>query len=158
VDGARFAGRGVVASMQPAHCPATIDAGDVWPPRPGPSRWRYGSAWQTLRQAGARQAYGSDWPVAPMNPFLGMWSGLVRQPGQHGDPVQAQPLAALIDGYTRDAAYAEFQEAEKGMLRPGMVADLVLLNADIFALPTDEIAQVRPVLTMVDGRPVFRTA
>jgi predicted amidohydrolase YtcJ len=155
-DVPRFAELGVIASMQPVHCPATVDAGDVWPQRPGPSRWRYSFAWQTLRQAGARQAYGSDWPVAPMDPFLGMWYGLARQPWQPGDPVQRLQLAELIDGYTRDAAYAEFQEGHKGMLRQGMLADLVLLNADLFAVPEEEIAQVRPVLTMVDGRAVFR--
>ena len=62
----------------------------------------------------------------------------------------------MIDGYTRDAAYAEFQEHEKGMVRVGMLADLVLLNSDIFATQEAEIAQVKPVLTMVDGRTVFR--
>ena len=152
----RFAELGVIASMQPVHCPATVDAGDVWPQRPGPERWRYSFAWQTLRAAGARHAYGSDWPVAPMDPFLGFWYGLARQPWQEGDPRQRLRLEELIDGYTRDAAYAEFQEHEKGMVRPGMLADLVLLNADLFATPEGEIAQVKPVLTMVDGRTVFR--
>ena len=70
--------------------------------------------------------------------------------------MQRQQLAALIDGYTRDAAYAEFQEDKKGMVRPGMLADLVLLNADLFATTEAEIAQVKPLLTMVDGGAVFR--
>ena len=147
---------GVIASMQPVHCPATVDVGDVWPQRPGTERWRDSFAWQSLRAAGARQAFGSDWPVAPMDPFLGFWYGLARQPWQEGDPVQRLRLEELIDGYTRDAAYAEFQEHEKGMVRPGMLADLALLNADLFATPEGEIAQVKPVLTMVDGRAVFR--
>ena len=55
-----------------------------------------------------------------------------------------------------DAAYAEFQEQQKGMVRVGMLADLVLLNADLFAMPEAEVAQVKPLLTMVDGRAVFR--
>ena len=155
-DIARFAELGVIASMQPVHCPATVDASDVWPGRAGADRWRYSFAWQTLRAAGARHAYGSDWPVAPMDPFLGLWYGLARQPWQEGDPVQRQQLAALIDGYTCDAAYAEFQEDKKGMVRPGMLADLVLLNADLFATTEAEIAQVKPLLTMVDGGAVFR--
>ena len=91
-----------------------------------------------------------------MDPFLGIWSGLARVPWQPGDPVQRQRLEDLIDGYTRDAAYAEFQEHAKGMVREGMLADLVLLNADLFATPEAAIAQVKPVLTMVDGRAVFR--
>jgi predicted amidohydrolase YtcJ len=155
-DVARFAELGVIASMQPIHSPATIDAGDVWPQRPGAARWRDSFAWQTLRAAGARQAFGSDWPVAPMDPFLGFWYGLARQPWQPGDPVQRLALEELIDGYTCDAAYAEFQEHQKGMVRVGMLADLVLLNADIFATPDEEIARVKPLLTMVDGRAVFR--
>lgn len=155
-DVARFAELGVIASMQPVHCPATIDAGDVWPQRPGAARWRDSFAWQTLRGAGARQTFGSDWPVAPMDPLLGFWYGLVRQPWQPGDPVQRLALEELIAGYTRDAAYAEFQEQQKGMVRVGMLADLVLLNTDLFATPEAEIAQVKPLLTMVDGRAVFR--
>lgn len=152
----RFAELGVIASMQPVHCPITIDAGDVWTQRPGPARWRDSFAWRTLRNAGARQAFGSDWPVASMNPFLGFWYGLARQPWRRDDPVQRLTLEELIAGYTRDAAYAEFQEHVKGMVRVGLLADLVLLNTDIFATPISEIAQVRPLLTMVNGRAVFR--
>ena len=91
-----------------------------------------------------------------MNPFVGLGCGLLREPWQEGDPVQNQSLEALIIGYTREAAYAEFQEDQKGMMRPGMLADLVLLNEDLFAVEPAAIDQVRPVLTMVDGRAVFR--
>jgi len=155
-DIARFAELGVIASMQPAHCPPSLHAGDVWPSRAGAERWRYSFAWQTLREAGALQAYGSDWPVVTMDPFAGLWSGLMREVWQPGDPVQRQTLAQLIDGYTRDAAYAEFQEHAKGMVRAGMLADLVLLDRDIFAAAPEETNQVQPLLTMVDGRVVFR--
>jgi predicted amidohydrolase YtcJ len=88
-------------------------------------------------RGGRASGYGSDWPVAPMDPSLGFWYGLARQPWQPGDPVQRLALEELIDGYTRDAAYAEFQEQQKGMVRVGMLADLVLLNADLFATPED---------------------
>jgi predicted amidohydrolase YtcJ len=155
-DIARFAELGVIASMQPCHCPPSLNSGDVWPQRAGAERWRYSFAWQTLREAGARQCYGSDWPVAPMDPLLGIWSGLTRTPWQEGDPPQHQQLEHLLNGYTRAAAYAEFREQHKGMLRPGMLADLVLLDADLFAAPAAEIARVHPVLTMVDGRTVYR--
>jgi len=155
-DIARFAELGVLASMQPAHCPPTLHSGDVWPSRAGAERWRYSFAWQTLRAAGARLAYGSDWPVVTMSPFAGLWCGMVREPWQEGDPDQRLALADLLVGYTRDAAYAEFQEQEKGMLRQGMLADLVLLDADLFAVAPAEVDQVRPLLTMVDGRAVYR--
>ena len=153
----RFAELGVVASMQLAHSPTTAHGHDVWQHRAGPARWRYSFAWQSLRDAGARQAYGSDWPVAPLDPLLGIWNGLARQPWQPGDPVQRQSLAQLLDGYTRDAAYTEFQEQAKGRLRAGLLADLVLLDHNLFQTPLDALRQVRPVLTMVDGRIVWRT-
>jgi hypothetical protein len=69
---------------------------------------------------------------------------------------QAQTLEETIAGYTRDAAYAEFQEHEKGMIRTGMLADLVLMSADIFAVPKEEILSVRPVLTVCDGKVVYQ--
>jgi predicted amidohydrolase YtcJ len=59
-------------------------------------------------------------------------------------------------GYTRGAAYAEFQEQAKGMLRPGMLADLVVLSADLFATPDVDIKDVLPLLTMCDGKIVHR--
>ncbi len=153
----RFAELGVIASMQPAHCPPTLHEGDVWPSRAGAARWPFSFAWETLRQAGAHLAYGSDWPVVPTDPMLGFYCGLVREQWAEGDPDQRQTLENLIAGYTRDAAYAEFQEHEKGMIRPGMLADLVLLSEDIFAVPPEEITRVHPVLTMCDGRTVFRS-
>ncbi|MEZ4637743.1 MAG: hypothetical protein R2856_22765 [Caldilineaceae bacterium] len=63
-------------------------------------------------------AYGSDWPVVSQDPVLGLYAGMNRMPWQAGDPFQAQTLANLIRGYTFDAAYAEFQEAHKGMIKP----------------------------------------
>lgn len=81
-------------------------------------------AWQTLRAGGCasslwqRLARGADESVP-----LGFWDGMARQPWQPGDPVQRLPLEELIAGYTCDAAYAEFQEQQKGMVRVGMLAD-----------------------------------
>ncbi|RIK44516.1 MAG: hydrolase [Chloroflexi bacterium] len=152
----RFAELGVVASMQPLHSPETVHASDVWPTRAGKARWPYSFAWRTLRDAGAHLAFGSDWPVVTLDPMLGFHTALNRQPWKQGDPDQRQTLAEVIRGYTRDAAYVEFQEHEKGMVRTGMLADLVLLSEDIFATPHEEIAHVRPLLTVCDGRVVYR--
>jgi predicted amidohydrolase YtcJ len=153
----RFAQLGVIASMQPLHSPVTIDQGDVWPGRTGATRWPYSFAWRTLRDAGAHLAFGSDWPVVTLDPLLGFHAALNRQPWQPGDPDQRQTLAEVIRGYTRDAAYVEFQEHEKGMIRTGLLADLVLLSEDIFTTPHEEIARVRPLLTVCDGQAVYRT-
>jgi predicted amidohydrolase YtcJ len=152
----RFAQLGVIASMQPLHAPETIAAGDVWPLRAGEARWPYSFPWQTLREAGAHLAFGSDWPVVTLDPLLGFYAALNREPWQESDPLQRQTLAQVIAGYTRDAAFVEFQEQQKGMIRRGMLADLVLFSADLFATPPEAIAQVRPVLTLCDGRVVYR--
>jgi hypothetical protein len=154
-DASRFAQLGVIASMQPAHAPLTADTTDIWPARVGETRWGRSFAWQTLREAGARLIFGSDWPVATQNPLEGVYAALNRQPWAPGQPDQRQTLADTLIAYTHDAAYAEFQEAQKGQLRAGMLADLVLLSVDIFAAPPEEINQVQPVLTMCDGRIVY---
>lgn len=155
-DMGRFAQLGVIASMQPLHSPLTVHSGDVWPARAGEARWPYSFAWQTLRDAGAQLAFGSDWPVVNMNPILGFHAALNRQPWQADDPDQRQTLAQIIQGYTRDAAYVEFQEQAKGMIRVGLLADLVLLSTDIFTTPPEAMDQVHPVLTICDGRVVYQ--
>jgi predicted amidohydrolase YtcJ len=102
----RFKQLGVIASMQPHHAPPSVHPGDIWPARAGVARWPLSFAWETLRQAGAHLAYGSDWPVVGMNPMLGLDAGMNRQRWSPADPDQRQTLANLIAGYTRDAAYA----------------------------------------------------
>ena len=152
----RFAQLGVIGAMQPYHAPLTLADNDVWTVRAGPQRWPTSFAWQTLREAGMRHAFGSDWPVVSMNPMLGVFAARNRQPWKPGDPVQVQTLHDTLVGYTRDGAYAEFQEQQKGMLRAGMLADMVVLDADLFATPDEKLKDVKPVLTMSDGRVVWR--
>lgn len=151
----RFAQLGVVASVQPAHAPLSPQDTDPWPSRVGQARWADSFAWQSLRQAGARLAFGSDWPVATLNPMAGLYYALNRQPWLPHLPHHRQTLADALPGYTREAAYAEFQEHQKGQLRPGLLADAVLLSRDIFATPPEEIDQVQPVLTICNGQIVY---
>lgn len=151
----RFAELGVIASMQPLHAPLSPKDGDVWVSRPGRSRWPLSFAWEKLRRADARLAYGSDWPVVPMSPMLGIYAGRNRTQWAPEVPDQRQTLENLIAGYTRDAAYAESMEDQKGMIKPGMLADLVLLSEDLFATPDEDLARVSPLLTVCDGRIVF---
>ncbi len=152
----RFAGLGVIAAMQPLHAPLHSGDADIWPHRAGRKRWQYSFAWETLRQAGAHLAYGSDWPVVSQDPMLGLYAGLNRMPWQAGDPFQAQTLANLIRGYTIDAAYAEFQESQKGAIKAGMLADLVVISDDLFATPPEAVKDLHIALTMSDGRIVHR--
>jgi hypothetical protein len=151
----RFQQLGVIASMQPLHAPLDALGGDVWLERAGQRRWPLSFAWRALRNAGAPLAFGSDWPVVAHNPMRGLSAALNRTPWQPGDPEQRQTLHEALLGYTRDAAFAEFKENEKGQLKPGLLADLVLLSADLEKTPPESIAEVKPVMTMMDGRVVY---
>ncbi len=137
--------------MQPAHAPLTVASIDPWPARVGPQRYRCSFAWQTLRNAGAHLSFGSDWTVASMNPMTGIYAALNRVPWQDGDPNQSQTLEDTLLGYTRNAAYAEHMEHEKGMLKAGYLADVVMLSEDIFQTPKEEVMRVKAALTICDG-------
>ena len=154
-DVPRLAALGVIASMQPIHEAITRDGLDVWPSRAGRARWANAFAWQTLRQAGARLVFGSDWPIADQSPMLGLRAALTRRPWAPGLPDQSQALPDAILSYTRDAAYAEFQEQVKGQLRAGLLADMVLLSEDIFAVSHEALGQVQAVLAVCGGRVVY---
>lgn len=153
-DVPRFAALGVIASMQTVHCPPNILGEDVWPTRAGEARWPHSFAWRTLKNAGAVLANGSDWFVAPFNPMLGLDAALNRQPWAPGHPDQRLTLAEALASYTRDAAYTEFKEQEKGQLAPGFAADVVVLDADLTRTASEGLRDVKPVLTVMDGRVV----
>jgi predicted amidohydrolase YtcJ len=166
-DAPRFAQLGVIASMQPLHVPLPgtdadiaddadiVDIGDVWPARVREEDWDRAFAWRTLRDAGASMAFGSDWPVALPDPIMGIGAAVNRRPWRPGQISHNQTLEEVIAAYTRDAAYTEFQEGFKGQIREGMVADLVLLTDNIFAVAAEELAAVRVAMTICDGRIVY---
>ena len=154
-DMPRFKQLDVIASMQPSHSPMTGQDADVWLARTGPQRWPLSFAWRDLKNAGARLAFGSDWNVASFNPMLGFYAALNRQKWELDNPDQRLTLEEGIIGYTRDAAYAEFQEHQKGQLKTGYLADMVLLSEDIFQTKSEDIANVKPLLTMVGGKVVY---
>ena len=157
-DLARFRDLGVIAAMQPEHAPRNPDGADIWPARDGPESWDRSFAWRTVREAGLTMPFGSDWPVVTLNPMRGVSAAINRKPWHPGGLDHSQTLTETLLSYTRDAAYAEFKENEKGMLKSGTLADLVMLSEDISACPEEEIDRVRPVLTIVDGRVVFEGA
>jgi predicted amidohydrolase YtcJ len=154
-DLSRFAELGVIASMQPYH--RVPEAGTVWAQNIPEARWKDAFAWQTIRDAGARMVFGSDWPVVTLNPMQGFDSAINYQLWKPGLPRHAQSLADTIHSYTRDAAYAEFQEHKKGQLRNGYLADLVVLSADVEQTPVEQYLSVHPVLTVCGGRIVFES-
>jgi predicted amidohydrolase YtcJ len=151
----RFKQLGVIASMQTSHAPFSLKEGDVWPARVGRERWPLSFAWRDIKNAGAHLALGSDWTVAPFDPMINAHVALNREKWSPSDPDQRLTLEEVILGYTRDAAYAEFKENEKGQIREGYLADLVLFSHDLFSLPSEEILSAKPVLTMVNGQVVY---
>lgn len=154
-DVPRLAELGVVASLQPI-----VGLGV-----PGnalePCRTRLGRklpmayAWNTLRQAGAKVAFSSDWPVSPLSPFLGMQAAMTQRPVTPDCPPQAQALMEALHGFTAGGAWCDFSEDRKGRLAPGYLADVVVLDADLEATPAPEMGGVKPVLTVCDGRVSF---
>jgi len=154
-DMPRFKELGVIASMQPLHAPLSLTDADVWLERTGEQRWPVSFAWRNIKDSGAKMVFGSDWSVADYNPMLGLHAALTRQPYGPGQPNQQLRLEELLIGYTRDAAYAEFMENEKGQLKEGYLADMVLLSDDIFSVPAEEIKNLKPIWTMVNGKMVY---
>lgn len=151
----RFKQLGVLPSMQTSHSPFSLKEGDVWPTRVGKERWHLSFAWREILNAGNQIAFGSDWPVAPFDPMINLHVGLNREKWDDSNPSQNLTLEELIIGYTRDAAYAEFMENEKGQLREGYLADLVLFSHDLFALDPKNIMEAKPAMTMVNGKIAF---
>jgi predicted amidohydrolase YtcJ len=154
-DMPRFRELGVIASMQTSHAPLSLEEDLVWTTRTGSQRWPISFPWRELKNAGAHLSLGSDWTVAPFDPMINLHVALNRQKWSPTDPDQRLTLAECILGYTRNAAYSEFRENEKGQVREGYLADLVLFSHDLFDLPPEEIASARAIMTMVDGRVVY---
>jgi hypothetical protein len=149
----RFAALGVIASMQPLHAPGPLCfAEEPTLSRIGARRLPYAYAWRTLRAQGARLTFSSDWPVSPLAPLLSIQAAVLRKPWRPGLPEQAQTLMEALASYTRDGAHAEFAEHRKGRLRAGMLADLVVLDADLERTEPAALHQVAPRLTVCDGR------
>ncbi|HET6605000.1 MAG TPA: amidohydrolase [Xanthomonadaceae bacterium] len=157
-DIARFATLEVIASVQPTHATSDMPwAGD----RVGESRLAGAYAWQRFRDAGARLALGSDFPVESVDPMLGLYAAVTRQdrsghppggwlPSQRLTPEQA------LRGFTIDAAYAGFAEDRVGSLAVGKRADFVVLSEDPLAVAPAAVDDIRVLATYVDGRAVYR--
>ena len=155
-DVPRFKELGVVASMQPLHAPGPLSyPGHEMMGLLGERREPWTFAWRTLREAGARLCFASDWPVSPIDPLLGIQAAITRTPWRPGQPEQAQTLAQALAGYTRDGAWVEFAEDRKGMLRPGLLADLVVLDGDLEAVPPEAIRELAVALTVCDGEVTY---
>jgi predicted amidohydrolase YtcJ len=157
-DLARFGRLGLIASVQPYHL---IDDGRWAEKKIGPERARTTYAFESLRRAGATLAFGSDWTVAPLSPVLGIYAAVTRRTLDGKKPggwVPGEKISVeeAVRAYTANGAYAEFAEADKGAIQAGKLADMVVLDRDIFTMPPEEIAGVKVALTVFDGKIVPR--
>jgi predicted amidohydrolase YtcJ len=152
----RFARAGVIPSMQPYHA---IDDGR-WADRViGEERSRTTYAFRSLLDSGASVAFGSDWYVAPPTPLEGIYAAVSRRTLDGRNPggwVPSQKITVeeALRAYTRNAAYASFEEHAKGTLAPGRLADFVILDRDLRRVPPDAIRDAVVVMTVVGGRVV----
>jgi predicted amidohydrolase YtcJ len=153
----RFGKLGVVASMQPMHI---IDDGRWAWKRLDEKRLKGTYAFRSLLDSGAVLAFGSDSPVAPMNPVFGIYAAVTRRTLDDKNPngwIPEQKISVdeAVRGFTWGSAYGEFQENIKGTLEVGKVADIVILSDDIFAIDPVKISQTKVMMTIVDGRMAF---
>ncbi|MEQ1645863.1 MAG: amidohydrolase family protein, partial [Pyrinomonadaceae bacterium] len=156
----RFASQKVVASMQPFHI---IDDGRwAWKRLDAP-RLKGTYAFRTILDSGGVLAFGSDSPVAPLNPILGVYGAVTRRTLDDKNPggwIPEQKITVdeTVRAFTWGSAYAEFQDHEKGTLGPGMIADFIILSDDIFTIEASKIRDVKVMKTFVDGKLVYEAS
>jgi predicted amidohydrolase YtcJ len=158
-DLARLAELNVIASMQPIHATSDYHAAD----RYWGARSKNAYAWNSLLRAGTILAFGSDAPVESPNPFWGLHAAVTRRradgsPGSQGwYPEQRISLLAALQGFTTGAAYAAGMEDRLGKLAPGFLADLLVLDQDLFKIDPALIREISPLGTMIEGEWVYTT-
>ncbi len=153
----RFGSQNVVASMQPFHI---IDDGRWAWKRIDEKRLKGTYAFRSLLDSGAVLAFGSDSPVAPFNPLLGVYAAVTRRTLDDKNPngwIPEQKISVdeAVFAFTAGSAFAEFQEKVKGSLTVGKAADLIILSDDIFTIDPAKIRDVAVTTTVVDGRVVY---
>jgi len=153
----RFKQLGVIPSMQPTHCTSDM----YWAEdRVGADRIKGAYAWRQLIDDGNRLPLGSDFPVESANPLWGSYSAATRQddegwPEDGWYPEERMTIREAVAGFTINAAYAEFAELERGSLEVGKLADIVVLDRDIFRISSREILKTSVLYTIVAGEVVY---
>jgi predicted amidohydrolase YtcJ len=156
----RFGKFGVIASMQPLHSYPDEDTFDVWARNIGPERASRAWVWKSIAQHGGHYTFGSDWPIVTLNPWEGIQTAVTRQTSDGKPPggfVPSQKLTVeeAVEGYTIDAAYAGHLEKSEGSLETGKVADVIMVDRNIFEIDPHTIDQTKVVLTIVGGKIVY---
>jgi predicted amidohydrolase YtcJ len=156
----RFAQLHVIASVQPYHA---IDDGRWAESRTGHERAARMHAYRTFLDHGVRLAFGTDWPVAPIDPMLTLYAAVTRatldgKNPQGWFPEQKLTIEESIATYTLGSAYAEFQENDKGSIEPGKLADMVLLSQDVLKVPAAAIRDTQVLKTWLGGAEIYDSA
>ena len=153
----RFAEFGVIASMQPTHCTSDM----AWAgKRLGPERIKGAYAWRSVLKTGAHVPISSDFPGETLNPFYGIYAAVTRQDPQGQPdggwyPEQRMTIQEALRGYTIEAAYAEFEEKDKGSIETGKLADLIVISKNPTAIPPKELLQINVLMTFINGKLVY---
>jgi len=156
----RFGRLGVIGSFQPLHAnpdPAWVGA---WIKNVGPEREQRAWAWKSVLDGGGHLAFGSDWPVVTINPWLGLEVAVTRQdnegrPAGGWLPQQKLSVSDAVYAYTMGGAFAMRREKEEGSIEAGKLADLILLSQNIFEIDPGRISETKVILTMVGGRVIY---
>lgn len=149
----RFKAQNVIASVQPYHA---IDDGRWAVRRIGEERLKTSFAFGSLVRTGAHVCMGSDWPVAPIDPLTGLEAAVVRETldGLNPDgwfPEQRVTLVQAMHCYTREGAYADFNEQNMGAILPGLLADFVVWDRDFLTDNIDKLLEAKVLCTIVGG-------
>lgn len=155
----RFAQLGVIPSMQPTHC---ISDKLFYEKRVGYERCMGTYAWRSFIDAGSILAFGTDYPVEPLNPMEGLYAAVTRKDrlGEKGNgwfPEQKLTMEEAIKYYTWGSAYAQFMEDRKGVLKTGYLADIIITDKDLLTIPENEIMKTRVDYTIVGGKVVYES-
>jgi predicted amidohydrolase YtcJ len=156
----RFGKLGVIASMQPFHANPDDDTLNVWARNLGPDRASRAWVWNSIREAGGHYAFGSDWPVVTLNPWIGIQTAVTRQT-REGTPkegfIASQRLTVgqAVEGYTIGAAYAGRREKTEGSIVADKVADVIIVDRNIFEIDPHGIGDTKVLTTIVGGKIVY---
>lgn len=153
----RFGQLGVIASMQPTHC---ITDKRFYEKRVGLERSKGAYAWRSLLNSGAMLAFGTDYQVEPLNPMEGLYAAVSRKDrlGEEGEgwfPLEKLTMEEAIQYYTLGAAFAQFMENRKGMIKPGYLADIVITDKDLLTIQENEIMKTKVDYTITGGKVVY---
>lgn len=152
----RFKELGIIVSMQPDHF-AMSERG-VYTERIGLEREKYVFIINTLQKTGAKLAFGTDFPIDILNPMLQIYRAVTRIDSSGKDvwhPQERITLAEALKAYTIAPAYGTFTENELGTLEVGKIADIAVLDRNLFDIPEEEIKEAKTVLTLLDGKVIY---